>query len=174
MLRLAREVPNIVGVKDAAGDVASTARLLAEAPDGFECYSGEDALTLPLLSVGAVGVISVASHWIGTELGEMVHAYLSGSIETARQLNAELLDAVAFQSSDDAPNPQPAKAMLRAMGLRVGECRLPLGPAPEWLTERAEAVLEDLEPWREIRQAQCRERGGLAEQSQSVREAVQE
>jgi 4-hydroxy-tetrahydrodipicolinate synthase len=153
MVRLARELPNIVGVKDAAGDVAGTARLLAEAPEGFECYSGEDSLTLPLLAVGAVGVVSVASHWIGLEIAEMVRAFMAGDIETARQLNAEMLDAVAFQSSDDAPNPQPAKAMLRAMGLRVGECRLPHGPAPEWLEERAEAILDDLEPWRAIRAA---------------------
>ena len=148
MLRLARETTNIVGVKDAAGDVAASARLLAEAPAGFELYSGEDSLTLPLLSVGAVGVISVASHWIGPELATMIEAYLAGEVETARQLNADLIDAVAFQASDDAPNPIPAKAMMRALGLPSGECRLPHGPAPGWLEERAEAVLADLETWR--------------------------
>jgi 4-hydroxy-tetrahydrodipicolinate synthase len=148
MLRLAREVPNIVGVKDAAGDVSGTARLLAEAPGGFDCYSGEDALTLALLAVGAVGGICVASHWVGPEIAEMVAAFLAGDVELARQLNADTLDAVAFQSSDEAPNPMPAKAMLRAMGLPAGQCRLPHGPAPGWLEERAEAVLADLEEWR--------------------------
>ncbi|MFZ0171422.1 MAG: 4-hydroxy-tetrahydrodipicolinate synthase [Acidimicrobiales bacterium] len=151
ILRLAREVPNIVGVKDAAGDVSGTARLLAQAPEGFECYSGEDALNLPLLSVGAVGAISVASHWVGREIAEMIATFLAGDVEGARQLNAELLDAVAFQSSDEAPNPMPAKAMLRAMGLPAGECRLPHGPAPAWLDERAGAVLADLEEWRAAR-----------------------
>lgn len=151
MLRLAREVPNIVGVKDAAGDVAGTARMLAEAPEGFQCYSGEDSLTLPLLSVGAVGVISVASHWLGPELAEMITAFLAGDVEAARQLNAETVEAVAFQSSDEAPNPMPAKAMLRAMGQPAGQCRLPHGPAPAWLDERAESVLEDLEEWRSAR-----------------------
>ncbi|HXY42937.1 MAG TPA: 4-hydroxy-tetrahydrodipicolinate synthase [Acidimicrobiales bacterium] len=151
ILRLAREVPNIVGVKDAAGDVAGTARLLAEAPEGFECYSGEDALNLPLLSVGAVGAISVASHWVGREMSEMITAFLAGDAEGARQLNAQILDFVAFQSSDDAPNPMPAKAMLRAMGLPAGQCRLPHGPAPEWLEERAGSVLADLEEWRAAR-----------------------
>ncbi len=145
MVRLAREHTNIVGVKDAAGDVVSTARLLAEAPAGFECYSGEDLLTLPLLSVGAVGVVSVAAHWIGPEMAEMVAAYLAGDVERACALNADLLDAVSFQSGDEAPNPMPAKAMLRAMGKAVGQCRLPHGDAPDWLEERAEAVLADLE-----------------------------
>jgi 4-hydroxy-tetrahydrodipicolinate synthase len=148
MLRLACEVPNIVGVKDAAGDVASTARLLAEAPEGFDCYSGDDSLTLALLAVGAVGGVCVASHWVGREIAEMMGAFLAGDIEAARRLNAEMIDIVAFQSSDDAPNPMPAKAMLRAMGLPGGECRLPHGPAPSWLDERAEAVLTDLEEWR--------------------------
>ncbi|MGC9963156.1 MAG: 4-hydroxy-tetrahydrodipicolinate synthase [Acidimicrobiales bacterium] len=151
MLRLAREVPNVVAVKDAAGDVPGTARLLAEAPAGFECYSGDDVLTLPLLAVGAVGVISVAAHWVGLEIAEMIASFLDGDVERARQLNADTIEAVTFQSSDEAPNPMPAKAILRAMGLPAGQCRLPHGPAPEWLDERAEAVLTDLEEWRASR-----------------------
>jgi 4-hydroxy-tetrahydrodipicolinate synthase len=151
MLRLAWEVPNIVGVKDAAGDVSGTARLLAEAPEGFECYSGDDSLNLALLAVGAVGAISVAAHWAGPELAEMIAAFLAGDVERARQLNADTIYAVAFQSSDEAPNPMPAKAMMRAMGLPSGQCRLPHGPAPGWLEERAEAVLEDLQQWRSAR-----------------------
>jgi 4-hydroxy-tetrahydrodipicolinate synthase len=106
---------------------------------------------LALLAVGAVGAISVASHWIGRELAEMIAAFLAGDVERARQLNAAMIDAVAFQSSDEAPNPMPAKAMMRAMGLPAGECRLPHGPAPAWLAERAEAVLEDLQQWRRAR-----------------------
>ena len=75
MLRLAREVPNIVAVKDAAGDAPATAHLVAQAPAGFEVYSGDDDMTLPLLSVGAVGVISVASHWIGPQFRAVVDAF---------------------------------------------------------------------------------------------------
>ena len=141
MLQLARDCPNIVGVKDASGDPAGTARLLARAGAGFECYSGDDALTLPLLAVGAVGVISVASHWVGTELGEMVRLYLKGDVEGARELNAGLIDAVSFQSSDEAPNPLPAKAVLRVLGLPAGECRLPMGNAPDWLEPKARSML---------------------------------
>ncbi|MGH9298548.1 MAG: dihydrodipicolinate synthase family protein, partial [Acidimicrobiales bacterium] len=133
---------------------AGTARLIAEAPRGFEVYSGDDGLTLPLLAVGAVGVVSVAAHWVGLEIAEMISSFLSGDVDAAARLNAELMDAVAFQSSDEAPNPLPSKAILRAMGFHVGECRLPHGAAPAWLEERAEAVLADLESWRAARSAQ--------------------
>ena len=156
MLQLARDCPNIVGVKDASGDPAGTARLLARAGAGFECYSGDDALTLPLLAVGAVGVISVASHWVGTELGEMVRLYLKGDVEGARELNAGLIDAVSFQSSDEAPNPLPAKAVRRVLGLPAGECRLPMGNAPDWLEPKARSMLANLGSWRSSRPARAK------------------
>src|SRR5271165_1413201 len=153
MLQLAREFPNVVGVKDASGNPAGAARLIAAAGPGFECYSGDDPLTLPLLAVGAVGVVSVASHWVGDELGEMIRRFLEGDVEGARSLNAALIDAVAFQSSDEAPNPLPAKAVLRALGLPAGQCRLPMGPAPEWLDPKARSMLAELNAWRASRLA---------------------
>jgi 4-hydroxy-tetrahydrodipicolinate synthase len=153
LLRLAAEVPNVVGLKDAAGDPAGTARLLAEAPATFECYSGDDALTLPLLSIGASGLIGVATHWCGRECGEMIGRYLSGDVAGAREVNAALIESFGFETGDEAPNPQPTKAMLRVLGLPAGQCRLPLGPGPSWLEERAEAVLGRLEAWRRDRAA---------------------
>jgi 4-hydroxy-tetrahydrodipicolinate synthase len=144
LLRLAREVPNIVGVKDASGNPAETARLVAEAPAGFEVYSGDDAFTLPLLAVGAVGVISVASHWVGRQMGEMIAAFAAGEIDDARRINAGLIDSYAFESGDDAPNPIPTKTLLSVLGLKVGGCRPPMGPAPDGLAERARKVLEGL------------------------------
>jgi 4-hydroxy-tetrahydrodipicolinate synthase len=151
VLRLARTHANVVGVKDAASDPAETARLIAEAPAGFEVYSGDDSLTLPLLAVGAVGAISVASHWIGPEIAEMISLFFKGDVDQAARLNGELSSAVDYQSGDEAPNPMPAKAIMRAMGLCVGECRLPHGRAPSVLEERAEALLADLEAWRSAR-----------------------
>jgi 4-hydroxy-tetrahydrodipicolinate synthase len=140
MLMLAREVTNLVGVKDSAGDVVSTARLAAAAPDGFEVYCGDDPFTLPMLAVGAVGVVSVSAHWLGPQLSEMIATFAKGDTEGAQALNARLLESVSFQSSEEYPNPMPAKAMCRALGLPAGQCRLPIGPAPAELDERAALV----------------------------------
>lgn len=137
LLRLAHEVPNVVGVKDAAGDPAASARLLRDAPAGFELYSGDDSLTLPLLAVGAVGVIGVATHWCAREMAEMIAAFGQGDVARARALNGAMLESFSFETSDDAPNPIPAKAMMRALGRPAGQCRLPLGPAPEGLEATA-------------------------------------
>jgi 4-hydroxy-tetrahydrodipicolinate synthase len=130
----------IAGVKDAAASPAATAALIADAPDDFEVYSGEDALTLPLLAVGAVGVISVASHWAGVQMSEMVAAFSKGDTEGAIASNARLIESWDFEASDLAPNPVPTKAMLKALGLPGGDCRLPMGPEPEGLMAKAEQV----------------------------------
>jgi len=144
MVRLAHEVPSIVGVKDASGDLAGAARLVAEAPDDFEVYSGEDVLTLPLVAVGAVGVISVAGHWAAALQAEMIAAFTKGDVDRARHVNARLLDSFAYESSDDAPNPVPAKMMLDVLGYPAGECRPPMGPPPPDLRDRAHRVAADL------------------------------
>lgn len=147
IVRLAREVPTIVGVKDAAGDLAASATLIAQAPAGFDLYSGEDSLTLPLLAVGAVGVISVAGHWAGEQISEMVAAFFKGDFDLARRINARLIDSWTFQTGDLTPNPVPTKAMMRTLGLPAGECRLPLGAAPDGLEDRARAVWRALQGW---------------------------
>jgi 4-hydroxy-tetrahydrodipicolinate synthase len=144
MVRLAREVTNIVGVKDATGDPVGSARLIAEAPEGFELYSGDDALTLALLALGAVGAVSVASHWAGEETNEMIAAWFKGDAEGARVTNARLLESYDFESSEEYPNPLPAKAACRVLGLPAGQCRLPLGAGPPELEERAHTVLANL------------------------------
>ena len=144
LLTLAHDEPNIVGVKDATGDPPETARLIAQAPSGFEVYSGDDAFTLPLLAVGAVGVISVASHWVGRQMGEMIDAFEKGDVTAARRINAGLLDSYDFESSPEAVNPVPTKTMLKVLGLKVGECRPPMGPPPDGLADHARRVLEGL------------------------------
>ena len=146
MLRLARDVPAIVALKDAAGDPPSTARLAAQVPGGFEIYSGDDVMTLPLMSVGAVGVISVAAHWIGPQLREVVDAFVAGDLATAIAGNAELLDSFDFESTPEYPNPLPAKAILRALGLRVGQCRLPMGASSPELDAQAQKILAAVGP----------------------------
>ena len=144
MLRLARAVPNIVGVKDAAADVPAAARLVAEAPDAFDVYCGDDNLALALLAIGAVGLVSVASHWAGIEMGQMVSSFAKGDVDTARSLNARLMESYDFESSDTHPNPVPAKAACRALGLPAGQCRPPLGAAAPELDGEARLVMSRL------------------------------
>jgi 4-hydroxy-tetrahydrodipicolinate synthase len=141
ILRLARDVPGVVALKDAGGDPAATAALVAEAPGGFEVYSGDDKLTLPLLAVGAVGVIGVGTHWCGELVGEMIAAFSKGDVETARRINARLLESWSFQSTDETPSPLPTKAVMRVLGHPVGDARPPMGPSPAGLEERAGAVV---------------------------------
>jgi 4-hydroxy-tetrahydrodipicolinate synthase len=145
LLDLAHTVPNIVALKDAAANPAETARLIAEAPAHFEVYSGDDSLTLPLLSVGAVGLVGVCTHWCAAEMAEMVAAYQKGDVDRARQLNTLMLDSYDFETGLAAPNPVPSKAMLRTLGWAVGECRPPMGPTPDGLEERARSVYAHLE-----------------------------
>ncbi len=144
MLRLAEETENIVAVKDAAGDIEATAELVAQAPDGFEVYSGEDALTLQLLTVGAVGTVSVASHWTTPETVSLMESFFSGDLDKAKQINQQLIPSYDFESGDLNPNPIPTKAMMKVLGLPGGDCRLPMGPEPEGLQEKARDILEGL------------------------------
>jgi 4-hydroxy-tetrahydrodipicolinate synthase len=144
LLKLAREVPTVLALKDAAGNPGETARVIAEAPGGFEVYSGDDAMTLPLLAVGAVGTVGVATHWTAPDHQEMFSAFGKGDVEAARRANARMLPSFAYETGDEAPNPVPAKAMMRVLGHRVGQCRLPMGPAPEWVEARAAEVYAEL------------------------------
>ena len=142
--RLFTDVPNIVAFKDATASPPATAALIAELGAGIEVYSGDDGYTLPLLSVGAVGVIGVATHWTAPEFQELFAAWDKGDVEGARAANAKLLPSFAYANSDECVFSQATKAALRVLGLPVGECRLPLGPAPAGTEDRAREVLRGL------------------------------
>ena len=120
-------VDNIAGVKDACGDPQGAARLVAEAPGDFQLYSGNDGDTLPWLSVGAVGVIAVASHIVGPQMSEMIERFHSNDPETARKIHLELMPI--FDAMSITTNPIPVKAALELMGHKVGAPRLPLPEA---------------------------------------------
>ncbi|MBJ7307283.1 MAG: 4-hydroxy-tetrahydrodipicolinate synthase [Acidimicrobiia bacterium] len=137
IVRMAKEIPNVVGLKDAAGDPGATSRVIAETPEGFEVFSGDDSLTLPLLAVGAVGVIGVATHWAAPVMTQMISAFQSGDIVRAQQLNERMIESYEFETGDLNPNPVPTKAMLRAIGQPAGPCRPPMGFGPDDLEERA-------------------------------------
>ena len=144
ILKLATEVSNIVALKDAAGNPAESAVLMSQAPAGFELYSGDDGLTLPFMAIGGSGVIGVATHWTGQDHQEMFALWEKGDVDGARRVNARMLESFAFETGDDNPNPLPSKVMMNVLGLQVGEARLPMGPPPAGLEERAKKVLENL------------------------------
>jgi 4-hydroxy-tetrahydrodipicolinate synthase len=144
IIRLANEVPTITALKDAAGNPGETARVIAEAPDDFEVLSGDDAMTLPLLAVGAVGVIGTATHWCGPIMSELVTAFEKGDHDRARELNASLFESYWYESRDHAQFALCVKVAMRSLGLPSGPCRLPIGPEPDGLEAEAEAMLERL------------------------------
>lgn len=144
IVRLATDVPNIVGIKDARGNPFESARIVAGAPADFDVYSGDDGLTLPLLAVGAVGVVGVATHWTGALHSEMVAAFDKGDVETAREINARLLDSFAYEVTDAWQQASAVKALLTEVGLPAGPCRLPLPPVPDEARAQARQIIEAL------------------------------
>ena len=144
LAHLANNVRNVRALKDAAGNPAETAVLMAQVPADFELYSGDDGLTLAFLAYGGVGVIGVATHWSAPEHQKMIDAFRSGDVAGARRWNDVLLESYAFETGDDNPNPIPSKVMMNHLGFSVGECRLPMGPPPAGLAERAAKVHANL------------------------------
>ncbi|NCX18411.1 MAG: 4-hydroxy-tetrahydrodipicolinate synthase, partial [Acidimicrobiia bacterium] len=130
LAKLANEVKNVAGVKDAAGNPAESARLMTMVPKSFELISGDDGLTLPLMAVGCTAVIGVATHWSGVDHQEMFKKWNAGDTAGARAVNARLVESFTFETGDDNPNPLPTKAMMNHLGLDVGDARLPMGPPP--------------------------------------------
>lgn len=143
LVRLAAEVPTIVGLKDAAGDPGETARVIASVPE-LTVWSGDDPMTLPLLAVGAVGVIGTGTHWFGETMAEMISAFGKGDHDRARELNASLFPSYDYESREIAQFALCVKVVLRCLGLPGGPCRLPIGPEPEGLEATARVVLERL------------------------------
>jgi len=143
-ISIVRAHANVRGIKDASTDLTSAAHLKAVLGDSFDLYSGDDPLTLPFISIGGVGIVSVAAHWAGPEFAAMVESALCGKWDLARDLNERLQHSYAFEASEQYPNPLPAKAALRALGHRVGQCRLPLGASDDELDQRAAVVVAEL------------------------------
>ncbi len=150
LLSLAHDMENMAGLKDAAGDPVETGRLIAAAPEGYEVYSGDDALTLPLLAVGAVGVIGVATHWTAAEHLDLFEAWERGDTVTAREINAALGPSFDYETGIIAPNPIPTKALLRVLGRPGGPCRPPMDAEPPGLTDDAKTVLATTRLGREL------------------------
>ncbi len=145
LIALACDVPNVVGLKDAAGDPGQTARVIASAPADFSVWSGDDPMTLPLLAIGAVGVIGTATHWCGEIMADLVSSFVKGDHDRARELNAALLDSYHYESRETAQFALAVKVVLRLLGQPAGPCRLPIGPEPDDLEAEAQRVLRGLD-----------------------------
>jgi 4-hydroxy-tetrahydrodipicolinate synthase len=144
LVRLANEVPTIVGLKDAAGNPGETAQVVAATPVDFDVWSGDDPMTLPLLAAGAVGVVGTATHWCGEVMGELIAAFEKGDHARARELNAGLFESYDYESRETAQFALAVKVAMRVLGLPGGPCRLPLGPEPDALEGEARVMLERL------------------------------
>lgn len=141
---LVRSHHNIVAMKDASGDLAAAAHTKSVLGDELDLYSGDDAVLLPFLGIGAIGIVSVAAHWAGPEVAGIVHAAQAGKWHEAQALNERAARSFAFESTEAYPNPMPSKAALRVLGFNVGECRLPHGPSDPDLDAQAAEIVASL------------------------------
>jgi 4-hydroxy-tetrahydrodipicolinate synthase len=135
------EIQNIVAVKDAAGNLDITSKTRVLAPK-LDIYSGDDSLTLPMLSVGGKGVISVASHVVGSEIKEMIESFEEEDTKKAEEIHLKLFPL--FKTLFTITNPIPVKEALNMMGGKVGGVRPPMTPADEGVKEAIKKALKDL------------------------------
>lgn len=138
VVRLA-EVDNIVAIKEASGSMDQASELRRLLPESFVIYSGDDSLTLPLMSLGAKGIVSVSAHVAGTRIKEMVNAFITGNTTMATKIHLELFPL--FKGLFITTNPVPVKAALNILGWQVGEPRLPLVQATPEERDAVKAVL---------------------------------
>lgn len=140
--RLAQDCENILAVKEASGDLEQTAKIKILTPPEFLIYSGEDFLTLPMMTVGSVGVVSVASHLVGKEIQEMIQAYEKGDNPKAQTIQIKLHSLFKVLFCDT--NPIPLKYALQLQGWNVGSVRLPLSSLAPHHQQQVETTLKKL------------------------------
>jgi len=138
------DCPNVVSFKAASGTTEEVSALRALCGERLAIYSGDDALTLPMLAVGAVGVVSVASHVAGPQISAMIRAFLAGELATALARHEQLLPLCKALFA--TTNPIPVKAALEMTGWPVGAPRLPLLPASDTVKQRLSETLAALRP----------------------------
>ena len=136
------EIPNIVAVKEASGSLDQVSEIVRTARPGFQVYSGDDGLTLPILSVGGCGIISVAGHVVAERMQEMIGAYLAGDVKLAQTIHIELLPF--FKVIFVTTNPIPIKTAVNLMGLPGGCFRPPMVPPTAAETEQLRTVMRSL------------------------------
>ncbi|MDC3416232.1 4-hydroxy-tetrahydrodipicolinate synthase [Aquibacillus salsiterrae] len=120
------QIDNIVSVKEASGNLDAITKIISETSESFSVYSGDDSMTLPILSIGGTGVVSVSSHIIGNDMKQMIQCYLNGDTKQAARIHQSLLPVIKVLFM--APNPTAVKEGLAIAGIDVGSVRLPLIP----------------------------------------------
>ena len=138
-LRLAGEVPNIAGIKEASGDMAQCMQILRDRPEDFMVVSGDDALVLPQIACGMDGVISVAANALPKKFADMVRQALKSDFKAAKKLNDQLIEAYEIMFAEN--NPAGVKAFLTELGIIQNNLRLPLVPLSEGLHQKVKAYL---------------------------------
>lgn len=136
------EIPNIVAVKEASGNLDQASQIRCLTSPEFAIYSGDDSLTLPMLAVGGSGVVSVASHLVGEQLQQMIEAFEAGQVQVATQIHLQLFDL--FKALFLTTNPIPVKTALKLQGWDVGSTRPPLCDPPVEVTQKLKDVLSQL------------------------------
>ncbi|MBQ1249802.1 MAG: 4-hydroxy-tetrahydrodipicolinate synthase [Selenomonadales bacterium] len=137
------EIPNIVAIKEASGNVEQATEIIRVTPADFKVYSGDDALTLPLLAVGGEGIVSVAGHVVGNQIQAMIQAFLAGDIKKAQEINLSILPV--FKAMFIVTNPIPVKTSVGLLGLPAGPLRLPLTAADDAVVAKLKAVLATIQ-----------------------------
>jgi 4-hydroxy-tetrahydrodipicolinate synthase len=141
VLRLA-ELANVIGVKESSGNIAQITEILNNAPAGFKVFSGDDAMTLPVIALGGAGLVSVASNAIPAQMAQMVQAALSGDWATARAINTKFFRLMQAHFSE--PSPAPVKAVLALLGRIEDHLRLPMVPVTAPTRQKLEKILGEL------------------------------
>lgn len=142
-LRLARDFENIVAIKEASGNITQMDDIIKNKPDNFDVISGDDGITFPLITLGAVGVISVIGNALPAEFSRMVRMALNGDYEHARVIHHKFTELFNLLFVDG--NPAGVKAMLHAMGMIENQLRLPLVPTRLTTMEKITAILKELD-----------------------------
>lgn len=140
-VKIAKEVKNVVAIKEASGNISQVAKLAALADGCIDIYSGNDDQVLPILSLGGKGVISVWSHVAPKKVHDMVYAFLDGDIETAQKLQLEAIDVIGALFCE--VNPIPVKAAMNMLGYKVGTVRAPLTELTDAHKEVLKKALKD-------------------------------
>ena len=140
VVRIANDCSNVVAIKEASGNLGQVEQIIAQAPDGFEVISGDDAIAFEIITLGGVGLISAVGNAFAEEMGELVHATIEGKMDAALDVHRKMADV--FRLAFVEGNPAGVKALMQLRGMCSDTLRLPLVPVSATTMEEMEVALE--------------------------------